>query len=423
MTSASVTQHPIHEIVQRVLELEVDQRLYTPEVSAEEVTAYARDKTFVAIKLVQSYLAQLDPLAVSVWGLSQMQAVIQGIFNELSSFLSNGNNGHLHNAGAQVDQSLYPLMWVFTTRTKDDSLKPTELAIAKLSESAAAAFQQLVAQKKQFETDVAALTAHVSAQTERLETMTTTIATQKADAATVTAVVQTAYSKEEADRAASFNANERVMRDEFDTTRKAMRDEFDTARKAMQDEFDTTRNAMADKAAVALSSLEKSKDDASQLVGVVGNIGVTGNYQQIANKEGEAAGTWRVVTLCFFGGGIALAIATFIEFWKEPISTSNVWAIGIRLLYAIALATPAWYTAKESARHRTNSDRARQRELELASLGPFIELLPNDKKEEIRAKMTNVYFGKEVEEHVNGSPLDGKDLKDVLIELIKANKK
>jgi hypothetical protein len=401
MTTASVTQHPIHEIVQRVLALESDHRLYTPEVSADEVTAYARDKTFVAIKLVQSYLAQLDPLAVSVWGLSQMQAAVQGIFNELSNFLSNSSNGHLHNAGAQTDQALYPLMWVFAARRKDDSLKPTELAIAKLSESAAATFRQLVAQKKQLETDVEALTAHIYEQTQRLETMSTTIATQKADAATVTAVVQTAYLKEEADRATAFNANERAMRDEFDTARKAM----------------------AEIASAALSSLEKSKEDASQLVGVVGNIGVTGNYQQIANKEGEAAGKWRFVTLCFFGGGIVLAIATFVEFWKEPISASNVWAIGIRLLYAIALASPAWYTAKESARHRTNSDRARQRELELASLGPFIELLPKDKKEEIRAKMTDVYFGKEVEEHVNGSPLDGKDLKEVIIELIKANKK
>ncbi len=288
MTTASVTQHLIHEIVQRVLALENDQRLYAPEVSADEVTASARDKTFVAIKLVQSYLTQLDPLAVSVWGLSQMHAVIQSIFNELSNFLSTGNSGHLHNAGAQIDQAVYPLMWVFAGRTNDDSLKPTELAIATLSESAAAAFQQLVAQKKQLETEVVMLTAHVNAQTERLETMITTIATQKADAATVTAVVQTAYSKEAADRATAFNANER-----------AMRDEFDAARKAMQDEFDTARKAMTDKASVALSRLEKSKDDASQLVGVVGNIGVTGNYQQIANNEGEAAGTWRFVTLCF----------------------------------------------------------------------------------------------------------------------------
>ena len=231
--------------------------------------------------------------------------------------------------------------------------------------------------------------------------MTTTIATQKADAATISAVLQQAYAKEATDREAAFHRNELAMRDQFDEL----------------------RSDMDGKAKAALASLEKSKNDAAQLAGVVGNIGVTGNYQEIANKEDKAAGKWRLMTLVFFGFGIALAVGTFIEFWKEPVTAQNAWAVAIRLLYAIALAAPAWYTAKESARHRTNSDRARQRELELASLGPFIELLPQPKKEEIRERMTKLYFGKEVEEHQSSPPIDSKDLKDVMIELIKAIKK
>ena len=62
-------------------------------------------------------------------------------------------------------------------------------------------------------------------------------------------------------------------------------------------------------------------------------------------------------------------------------------------------------------------------ELELASLGPFIELLPQAKKEEIREHMTKLYFGKEVEEHQNSPAIDSKDLKDVMLELIKVIKK
>lgn len=401
MTVAAVTQHAIHDIVERMLALESDPRLYTPEVSSDESIAYARDKTLVAIKLVKSYLAQLDPLSASVWGLSQVQTVIQGLFNEVSAFISNGNNGHLQNAGLQVDQSLYPLMWVFATRELGDSVKPAELAIENLSKGAAATFQQLVAQRESLKGEIAALTEQINVQNARLETMTTAISTQKAEAAAVTAVVQQAYAKEAAERSTAFNANEQAMRESFDKL----------------------RSETTSKAADALTSLEKSKNDAAQIVGVVGNIGVTGNYQEIANNEHEAAGLWRWITLGFFGGGIALATGTFVEFWKEPVTTTNVWAITIRLLYAIALAAPAWYTAKESARHRTNSDRARQRELELASLGPFIELLPQAKKEEIRESMTKFYFGKEVEEHVNGSPFDSKDLKDVILELIKVIKK
>jgi len=391
MTAAAVTQHPVNEIVDRLLALESEPRLHAPEVSSDEVSAYARDKTFVAVKLVKSYLAELDPLATSISGLTQVQTAIQGLFNELTAFISNGNNGHLHNAGSQVDSVLYPLMWVFAARSFSDSVKPAELAIASLSENAAATFQQLVAQREALKVELTALTDQIAVQTARLETMTTTISTQKAEAAAVTAVVQQAYAKEAADRSLAFNTNET----------------------AMTDKFIELRDGWVEKASSALTVLEKSKNDAEKLVGVVGNIGVTGNYQQIANKEDEAAGNWRLITLGFFAGGIALAVATFVEFWKEPVTTSNVWAIGIRLLYAIALAAPAWYTAKESARHRTNSDRARQRELELASLGPFIELLPKEKKEEIREQMTKLYFGKEVEAHENSPIVTGKDIASV----------
>ena len=74
MTVGAITQHAIHDIVERVLALENDPRLYTPEVSSDESAAYARDKAFVAIKLVKSYLAQLDPLSTSVWVLTPTES-------------------------------------------------------------------------------------------------------------------------------------------------------------------------------------------------------------------------------------------------------------------------------------------------------------------------------------------------------------
>ncbi|MNR33216.1 hypothetical protein D3C85_1508720 [compost metagenome] len=95
----------------------------------------------------------------------------------------------------------------------------------------------------------------------------------------------------------------------------------------------------------------------------------------------------------------------------------------VRLLYAIAITTPAWYTARESARHRTNSDRARQTELDLAAIGPFIELLPEEKKVEIRERMTGLYFGKSVEPHSANSPFDATAVKDMAVELVRLLKK
>jgi hypothetical protein len=73
-------------------------------------------------------------------------------------------------------------------------------------------------------------------------------------------------------------------------------------------------------------------------------------------------------------------------------------------------------------RHRTNSDRARQTELELASVGPFIELLPEEKKIQIREELTKQYFGKSVEPHTINSPMDSLPVKEV-VELLKLFKK
>src|SRR3546814_1699158 len=129
------------------------------------------------------------------------------------------------------------------------------------------------------------------------------------------------------------------------------------------------------------------RSDAARIVQVVGDIGVTGNYQTIANKEARQANLWRRVTVGLFACGLAMAGFTFYKFYHEPVSSSNTLAIAVRLLYALAVASPAFYTARESARHRTNDDRARQTELELASLGPFNELLKDDDKDAIRKSL------------------------------------
>uniref|UniRef100_UPI00197E623B hypothetical protein n=1 Tax=Pseudomonas viridiflava TaxID=33069 RepID=UPI00197E623B len=92
-----------------------------------------------------------------------------------------------------------------------------------------------------------------------------------------------------------------------------------------------------------------------------------------------------------FGTGISIAMATFWKFWHDPFTQDSALSVLFRLFYAIIITSPDIYTAKESARHRTNSDRARQTELELASIGPFIELLPEDKKNEIRVGLTGQY--------------------------------
>ena len=196
---------------------------------------------------------------------------------------------------------------------------------------------------------------------------------------------------------------------------------FDAAVAEQLEKHKTEIELQAYVASKTLEDLNTFRDDAARIIQVVGNIGVTDNYQRIATSEGESANFWRWVTVAIFGSGIAIAMATFYKFWHEPFTQDTAISVLIRLFYAIVITPPAVYTARESARHRTNADRARQTELELASIGPLIELLPEDSKVAIRTGLTSSYFGRTTEAHTVSSPLDPEQFKN-FIEVLKAVK-
>jgi hypothetical protein len=60
------------------------------------------------------------------------------------------------------------------------------------------------------------------------------------------------------------------------------------------------------------------------------------------------------------------------------------------------LTYPAIYASRESNKHRILETQNRNLELELASIGPFIELLPEDKKQAIKEDLVKKYFGNQI---------------------------
>jgi hypothetical protein len=263
------------------------------------------------------------------------------------------------------------------------------------------AVKQLVNQRDALKASQSALTQQVQESQTRLESLAETVAKQKAEAASAVADVNRMYAEKEVERISSFSTTLQKLRADFAT--------FQADSERIQSE--------------KLESLNKSKEAAARIVQVVGNTGITGNYQKIAVTEGKQANFWRWVTVAFFIVGIGIAVVTFWKFLHEPFSPETAWSALIRLVYAVAITAPAWYSAKESARHRTNADRARQTELELASLGPFIELMPEEKKNEIREELTKRYFGNQAQEHTAEPPISIQKLADIAAKLMKAAKR
>ena len=399
--SPSNTDHAAYGVLLRIIELQLDPAFTLPSIAENEQFRFARDKVGAMSAVLKALLEQTPAELCSSSGLLQLQNNLTSPLNELTSFVGNSNGGHLVNAASQFEGNIMPLQWGYGPHLTGLSGN----SVGTLLESQAAATQktivQLAAQRDDFAARFQELAAKVTEQTAQIAASVEAVTRAKTDAAATVAQLEVQFAESEKARIEATNTVIANLSENFS--------EFDNSKRSEANEL--------------ISKLVTHKEEARKLVQIVGNDTVTGNYQRIAVSEGKTADVLRLATLAFFGLGMMVAGATFYKFWGQPFNAENGWAVVIRLLYAIAITTPAWYTARESARHRTNSDRARQTELDLAAIGPFIELLPEEKKIEIRERMTALYFGKGVEPHTASSPFDATAVKDMAVELVKLLKK
>lgn len=384
MALKSLKDHAISASLARLHELLQDKALHSPTIAADETAHFNRDKIQNITKGLRSLVAQSPATMVSETALNQLNANLQAPINELTAFVADNNAGHLANAVAHLDQNVLSYTWAFLPKVNPFSKAEAGEIIDFLQERSRQSIVQIDTQKEQLASAITQLTETLQAQDARLSELKDAHANLKSEMAASLSNLETSFNKTQLQRDNDFAnliAESKVKLVESEAT------------------FKTEASGI-------IEALDTHKRNAARIVQVVGDIGVTGNYQNIANKETGQANLWRWITIGLFAGGLVMAGATFYKFYHEPVTATNTLAIAIRLLYALAIAAPAFYTARESARHRTNADRARQTELELASLGPFIELMTEKDKEEIRKSLIPTYFGRPVDPHEIKTMLD-----------------
>jgi hypothetical protein len=399
MSELEIKGHPIWAQLNQIQQWEQAASFADPNIFTNEQFRFARDKIFASTKWMLSMLESTPFVLISLNGLNQIQSNFQYCLNEVSNFVANNNAAHLVNAANHIDTSVMPSVWAFFPRNADVGTKLTNEIISQIRESSAKTIASIDTQKNALKAEVEQLHTEISKERSAAQQLSETLNSQKNEALAVNARMQQEFAEAEIRRTEAFN--QKLA-------------EINAAAKLAREKFSTT-------AKLSLDALSKNEEDAKRIVQVVGNIGTTANFQKIAKDEADQANLWRWITVGLFAVGICVAVFTFFKFLDAEPTPEHAWTAAIRLLYAIAVAAPAWYAAKESARHRTNSDSAKRTELELASLGPFIELMPDDKKISIREGLVQKYFGNSVKPH-EIEPA-GEDLKDFALEAIKAMKK
>lgn len=167
-----------------------------------------------------------------------------------------------------------------------------------------------------------------------------------------------------------------------------------------------------------LKQLADHESHAKKIVGITGNIGLTGDFQKVADRESSRANWMRGFCLGFLTAMVGVVGWVVIDIGKETIEWENAL---FRVAVGLVFFAPAWYCGRESSRHRKVEHRNRRLELEFATINPYLETLGEDEAKAIITELAPRYFGVDQESGEEDVPPGLKSLRgDQLLKIVEA---
>jgi hypothetical protein len=371
MTPDSFRSHPVFEKL-----TQFDSRISEQE-SKEKIDIENLNFFQSCFRYISERLKTTIPILVQEAELSSLNSEIDAGLQQINNYLGNNNIGHINNAVNNFFSAL--------NRVRN---LPLPFAQGDFDFSKTIAnFEQLVQEKynalenanNELATEIENQKADLLQKDTEIKRLFKLVETKETEIQTLNTQFQT-----------EFSALKTKATQEIETDRKSFRKEIDSEKETFRIEIDALKETIDTDTTGLINSLNEKLEEAKKIVNVIGNVGVTGNYQLIANEHKKTANLWRWITIGFMAAFSGLLIWTIIDLSSEGFD----WLKSlIRIIAAAALSYPATYAARESTRHRKLETINRTAELELASLSPFIELMPEAKQQAIREKLVDKYFG------------------------------
>jgi hypothetical protein len=400
-----IKQHAIWSSLQQLSALKGNAAFV--ETAADPVSSWSAQHIFQFASLVEQRLGQVPTVLLSIPLLNQLQSAINPALNECNNFAANRNVGHLNNAVSHIDNQGYPYLAQIPIVAPESAKDSLGRLTDDYKHQVQGVLKTVFDDRARLQQEVAALSALIQSLNAQAQELAGTVAKQKAEALVTVQSLQATYA-----------AKEQEFAKAFDTTQATNATRFDKELSEQRESAASDRTQTKERSDNLIRDLEGQRDHAAKIVRIVGNIGITGNYQETASVERVSADRWRLVTLG--ASTVSVVVGAAALFYAHEVDVRLTVA---RILFAFLVLGVTVYTGKESARHRSNADRAKRVELELASLGPFIESLDKSAQDELRKKLTDQYFGKDGEPHSYTPMVEPTQLVDLLKSAISALKK
>jgi prefoldin subunit 5 len=371
MTSENFDNHTIFDRLNSLKEIlendEVKEKIDLEKLSYfQTVFSYINQRVKLTIPdLVQQ--TELDSLS------TELDAGI----SQLNSFSGNSNALHLTNATNNFIAAINRIKNFPIPVAKADFNFSRK--IAEFEKIVKSKYKSLEKEKDELQTEITNFKTDLTTKETKIQRLLKLIEGKESEIQNLNSTFQT-----------DFNNIKSEHNQNFENDKKTYRAEIDKSKEQFRKEIDDLKNSIDTDTSTLVSKLKTKHSEAKKLVNLIGNVGVTGNYQNIANSHKKSANFWRLAAIVFMSIFSILLVWTIIDLSSEGFNWTKSL---IRLIAAAALSYPATYAARESSKHRKLETINRNAELELASINPFIEGLADDKKQIIKEKLVEKYFG------------------------------
>jgi len=395
MTSNEFENHPIfgklEQLAVRIAEEDVKSKINLDKLNFfESASKYIKDRLNLTIPILTP-LSEFNTIA----------AEIESALAQINSFIGNNNTGHLSNAENNLNTALVRVRNLPLPFSKNDF--NFSKSISNFEGIVKSKYDEIEKENKLLKTELDKIKNGLIEKQTQINQITDLLTKKSTEITNLTSTFQTDFNNIKSSSLQNYENDRKAFRTEITTDRNNYKTEFTNDKEQFKKDVAQKILEIDKKTAETISNINQKLDEAKRLVNVIGNVGVTGNYQNIANQHKRTANIWRYVAI-----GFMTILSGLLIYAIWDVSSANYdWIKSvIRIIAAAALSYPATYAAKESSRHRKLEIINRKLELELAALTPFIEMLPEEKKKEIKSSLVDKYFGN------HGDVLDIKDAKD-----------
>jgi VIT1/CCC1 family predicted Fe2+/Mn2+ transporter len=229
----------------------------------------------------------------------------------------------------------------------------------------------------------------VAEQAQRLDALSQAVDTERARVDNFVTTAINENQQAERDRQKAHEAALKEQKGEFEDLRTELSTKGDeTVAKFSEDakaQFNTAaakHSELADELSGAaegvLDHLNKVKAEVDELHEVIVKKGLSGAFAAEADTQAKAANTWRWIAITF--GAVAIGVALYTALHAPDKLTWE--ALIAKLVVSALLGALAAYAGKQSGLHRRRETGAKELELDLTAIGPFLEQLPAEQRAE-----------------------------------------